>query len=147
MTQRDKFGALAMTAVMVLAVFATGALVGTAAGNHVANHAANQDAGDVPDDNRSENATDAFGLQVSEFVHSLLASNDTSNESIGQQVSAFVTANNPGADKRPDHAGPDGNETQGPPDHAGGNGNGADAEAGGNGNGNGGGPPEHAKND
>lgn len=58
------------------------------------------------EDERDENATDAFGLEVSAFVHSLLEDRDDDDRGIGQRVSAFVTANNPGADHRPDHAGP-----------------------------------------
>lgn len=54
---------------------------------------------------------DAFGQEVSAFVHSLLEERDDSERGIGQQVSEFVRNNNPGADKRPDHAGP--------PDHVG----------------------------
>ena len=94
------------------------------------------------------NATNSgvFGQQVSNFVQSLLDSNETG---IGPQVAEFVTANNPG--NAPDHAGPpehagpgDENESEnetksnGPPEHAG-----NDKDKGndkGNGNGNGGGP-------
>jgi hypothetical protein len=82
-----------------------------------------------------DDETDAFGQRVQAFVHELLASGD-SGPGIGQAVSEFVTANNPGADNRPDHAGPpadagpgmndsDDNETveeddeRGPPEHAG----------------------------
>lgn len=53
-----------------------------------------------------ENVSDAFGQEVSAFVHSLLEDKNGTNTSIGRMVSEFVTANNPGADKRPDHAGP-----------------------------------------
>ena len=105
-----------------------------------------------------ENGTNAsFGQQVSAFVQSLLASGETG---IGQQVSEFVRANNPGNAPdhagppedagKPDHAGPgDANETATeneteadepvPPAHAGGN----DETTGGD-RGNGGGPPAHA---
>lgn len=85
-------------------------------------------------DNGSENGTDetdAFGQRVSAFVHELL-SNESVEGGIGPLVAEFVVANNPGADHRPDHAGPpawvfgdDGNETErgpgnaGPPEHAG----------------------------
>ncbi|WP_255151624.1 collagen-like triple helix repeat-containing protein [Halorarius halobius] len=103
------------------------------------------------DDNETENETDAFGMEVSAFVHSLLDGN-TTNESIGQQVSEFVTANNPGADNRPDHAGPPedrgpGNETErGPPENAGPDGDterGPPEDKGPDGNETGG-PPENA---
>ncbi|SFS11756.1 hypothetical protein SAMN05216559_3938 [Halomicrobium zhouii] len=107
------------------------------------------------------NGTDAaFGHQVSWFVQKLLGNGETD---IGQQVSEFVRANNPG--NAPDHAGPpahagpgDGNESvdenesanetnggNGPPAHAGGPDEGdGDAEGSASGNGNGGGPPAHA---
>lgn len=70
-------------------------------------------------ENETENETDAFGLEVSAFVHGVLASNDTSNATVGQMVSEYVTANNPGAEHRPDWAGPDGDKRQGPPDDKG----------------------------
>lgn len=74
-----------------------------------------------------DNASDAFGQEVSAFVHSLLDDDDREG-GIGQAVSEFVTANNPGADKRPDHAGPPedrgpkdkADKQNGPPEHAGG---------------------------
>jgi len=63
-----------------------------------------------------------FGQRVAAFVHDLLDSGDYDGN-IGQAVSEFVTENNPGADNRPDDAGPpedrgddeDGDE-QGPPE-------------------------------
>jgi hypothetical protein len=78
-----------------------------------------------------ENETDAFGQEVAAYIKALLSGNETA---IGPMVSDFVTGNNPGADNRPDHAGPpedrddyaddgDANETdgdeQGPPEDAG----------------------------
>jgi hypothetical protein len=78
-----------------------------------------------------ENETDAFGQEVAAYIEALLSGNETA---IGPMVSDFVTGNNPGADNRPDHAGPpedrdddaddgDANETdgdeQGPPEDAG----------------------------
>ena len=66
----------------------------------------------------TENETDAFGQQVASFV-AVLQSENTTDTDIGPAVSEFVTANNPGADNRPDHAGPPENKTdtgeQGPP--------------------------------
>lgn len=70
---------------------------------------------------------DIFGQRVSAFVHDLLSDEDREG-GIGQAVSEFVTSNNPGADKRPDHAGPPedrgpkdkADKEPGPPDHAGG---------------------------
>lgn len=55
-----------------------------------------------------EDEEESFGETVSSFVHQLLNGEDDGDErSIGQAVSAFVTANNPGnaSEKRPDHAG------------------------------------------
>jgi hypothetical protein len=63
-----------------------------------------------------------FGHWVSAFVHSLLDSDDIEEGNLGQAVSEFVTENNPGADNRPDHAGPPGDddgEERGPPENAG----------------------------
>ena len=61
-----------------------------------------------------------FGHWVSAFVHSLLDSEDHDERNLGQIVSAFVTENNPGADNRPDHAGPDGEGGErGPPEDRG----------------------------
>lgn len=95
------------------------------------------------EDERDENATDAFGLEVSAFVHSLLEDRDDDDRGIGQMVSAFVTANNPGADHRPDHAGPpedrgegaSDDKRQGPPEDKGPNAQGADDR------------PDHANDD
>ena len=59
-----------------------------------------------------------FGHWVSAFVHSLLDSDDLEERNLGQMVSEFVTENNPGADNRPDHAGPPEDGERGPPsDH------------------------------
>jgi hypothetical protein len=61
-----------------------------------------------------------FGHWVSAFVHSLIDSEDLEERNLGQAVSAFVTENNPGADNRPDHAGPDGERSErGPPEDRG----------------------------
>ena len=79
-----------------------------------------------------------FGHWVSAFVHSLLDSDDLEERNLGQAVSEFVTENNPGADNRPDHAGPPGDddgEERGPPEHAGPPGDDDDEERG---------PPENA---
>ena len=84
----------------------------------------------LTDENRENQP---FGHWVSAFVHSLLDSEDSEERNLGQMVSEFVTENNPGADNRPDHAGPpedrrdgddaegedDDDDERGPPDHAG----------------------------
>jgi hypothetical protein len=49
------------------------------------------------------NETDAFGQEVSAYVEQLLSGD---HAGVGPMVSEFVTENNPGADNRPDHAGP-----------------------------------------
>ncbi|MCG1004378.1 MULTISPECIES: hypothetical protein [Halobacterium] len=81
------------------------------------------------------NATDSFGQRVSAFVEQLKANGNMS----GQAVSAFVVANNPGADNRPDHVDPgpkdDGDDEESEKGNNG-NGNGAGAANGNNGNGN-----------
>ncbi|MEF8841857.1 MAG: hypothetical protein V5A62_09570 [Haloarculaceae archaeon] len=76
-----------------------------------------------------EDSDEPFGHWVSAFVHSLLDSEDSEERNLGQMVSEFVTENNPGADDRPDHAGPPedrGNDDEededgerGPPEDAG----------------------------
>lgn len=89
------------------------------------------------EDEKDENATDAFGLEVSAFVHSLLEDRGDEDRGIGQMVSAFVTANNPGADHRPDHAGPPedrgegaaDDKRQGPPEDKGPNAQNGDEDA------------------
>lgn len=82
--------------------------------------------------NESEDGNDRFGLRVSMFVHNLIT--DPGNNTIlGQTISEWVTANNPGSEHRSDKANPGGNST-GPPEHAGTNSD------------NGQGPPDHAKN-
>ncbi|MFB6171460.1 MAG: hypothetical protein ABEJ23_02925 [Haloarculaceae archaeon] len=66
-----------------------------------------------------------FGLRVSAFVHRLLG-NET-DQPLGWMISKFVTANNPGAAHRPDHAGPKDEHARGPPwdqDHGAENGSG-----------------------
>lgn len=69
-------------------------------------------------------APDAFGQRVSAFVHELL-DDRPHDKPFGQLVSGFVTANNPGAAQRPDHAGPPAHAgpkddgERGPPAHAG----------------------------
>ncbi|WP_136688458.1 hypothetical protein [Halorhabdus amylolytica] len=96
-----------------------------------------------------DDVEEAFGQQVQAFVHRLLAS---SGPGIGPAVSEFVTENNPGADNRPDHAGPpahagpgenvtddDDRDKRGPPEHAGAGGNEADDD-----DRDKRGPPEHA---
>lgn len=52
----------------------------------------------------TEREFDSFGQRVSWFVHSLLG--DDHSDGLGQLVSDFVRSHNHGADKRPDHAGP-----------------------------------------
>ncbi|WP_458185746.1 hypothetical protein [Haladaptatus sp. NG-WS-4] len=47
---------------------------------------------------------DAFGQQVLAFVHKLLSGEDVKHP--GRVISDWVTQNTPGADKKPDHAGP-----------------------------------------
>lgn len=60
------------------------------------------------DDNETtdENVTDGFGQNVSSFVHNLLENHNETNKSVGMLVSEFVTENNPGAEKRSNHASP-----------------------------------------
>lgn len=91
---------------------------------------------------------DSFGQMVTDYVHSILKGDaGDENKTVGQQVATFVVENNPG--NAPDHAGPpdqagsldhagpDGDEEQGPPEHAGQNeNNGTDDERG---------PPDHAR--
>ena len=81
-----------------------------------------------------------FGQMVSSFVQEMLNGGEDDG-ALGQLVSEYVTSNNPGSDKKPDHAGKpddagksdgagksgdvgqqdatDGNESQGPPENAG----------------------------
>jgi hypothetical protein len=100
-----------------------------------------EDEGFVPPDG-------PFGQQVVAFVDYLQNSDDSEERNLGQAISSWVTANNPGADNRPDHAGPpsdrgpnadeergppedkgpNADEERGPPDHAGPDGDDADAE-------------------
>ena len=58
----------------------------------------------------------SFGQMVSAFVHQMLNAGDREGP-LGRAVSAFVTANNPGSEHRPDHAGKPADA--GKPDHAG----------------------------
>lgn len=144
-------------------------------GNETDDNETDADGNETVDENGTDdsNATDdrPFGQVVTAFVHGLIdGSNDTNdtnttNDSavpLGQQIAAFVVANNPG--NAPDHAGPGGqpphagagNETgkpahagganeTGQPDHAGQPGDekrgGPDKDNGG------GGPPAHAGRD
>lgn len=86
----------------------------------------------------SSEAEAPFGQLLTSWLHNLV---DAGNATIiGQTVSEWVTANNPGSEHRSDKANPGGN---GPPEHAT---NSTDAGKHG-GNGNGGGPPDHANND
>lgn len=87
-----------------------------------------------------DSETDAFGQEMSSFVHSLLESNETDGP-IGPLVASYAVENNPG--NAPAHAGPPEwlvNESidkePGPPDHAG--------PGGDDGNDSAGGPPAHA---
>jgi len=61
-----------------------------------------------------------FGQWVSSYVHQLQDEGYFGAE-FGQKVSEFATENNPGADRKPDHAGPnhDDDDRRGPPAHAG----------------------------
>lgn len=102
-----KLFALVATVLVVGMVFGPGVVAGASA--------ANDDAGNDETDDRDGNATDAFGFHVSAFVHELVEDDNETNESIGQQVSAFVTANNPGNASA--NAGPPENVTQGPPEN------------------------------
>lgn len=78
-------------------------------------------------------ADDPFGLRLTSWLHNLIT--DPANGTIlGQSVSEFVTANNPGSEHRSDKANPGGNAT-GPPEHA------VNKSAGNNS-----GPPDHAVN-
>lgn len=52
---------------------------------------------------------EAFGQRVSGLVHRVMSANDT-NGSLGEYVSEFVTANNPGADEKADNANGNGGE-------------------------------------
>jgi hypothetical protein len=88
-----------------------------------------------------EDSDQPFGHWVSAFVHSLLDSEDTEERNLGQMVSEFVTENNPGADNRPDHAGPPedrGNDEDGEDGEDDGDERGPPADAG---------PPEDRGND
>jgi hypothetical protein len=67
-----------------------------------------------------------FGLWISSYVDRLKQDGYFGKE-FGQKVSEFATENNPGADNRPDHAGPkdergaasaEGDDERGPPEHA-----------------------------
>lgn len=143
MRSRYKLFALFATVLLALSVFAPAAVAGAAATNH---EAGNDDggAGNAPADDgagNQSNASDAFGLNVSSFVHELLANGTTDNQSIGHMVANFVLANNPAADKIPDHAGPPENgtgpknatgppEDAGPPEDRGGDGGGPPDDAG-----------------
>jgi hypothetical protein len=166
MSSKTRTLAIALSAVLVLSVLGSGlALAGTASA--MANNA---DDGDVEDDGNETNDARPFGQVVSAYVHGLIdGSNDTNDTNatndtavpLGQQIAAFVVANNPG--NAPDHAGPGGqpdhagagNETGKPahagpgnetsqPDHAGPDGEDDDGDADDD---NGGGPPAHAGND
>ena len=95
-----------------------------------------------------------LGQQVQAFVQDLLSSD--SDESIGQQIAAFVRSHTgpehagPPEDRGPDNEtergppedrGTDNETDRGPPEDAGNGGNGT-GNGNGNGNGNGGGPPQ-----
>ena len=71
-----------------------------------------EDLSTVAPEEEPENAS--FGSDVSAFVHSLIHEDEGN---VGQQVSAFVVANNPG--NAPDHAGPPAGNQTGPPEDAG----------------------------
>lgn len=89
---------------------------------------------------------DNFGQEMSAFVHRLMEKVDTANGDFGKAVSDYATSNNPGADKKPEHAGPPDDRGKDASGNGNGNGNGGGPpdHANGNGNGNGGGPPDHA---
>jgi hypothetical protein len=108
-----KLFALVATVLMVGMVFGPGVVAGASA--------ANDDAGNDETDDRDGNATDAFGVHVSAFVHQLVEDDNETNESLGQQISSYVTANNPGNASA--NAGPPENVTQGPPEDKGPDGN------------------------
>lgn len=59
---------------------------------------------------------EAFGQRLTAWLHNLL--DPGNNTLLGQTVSEWVTANNPGAENRSDKANPGGNGS-GPPEHAG----------------------------
>lgn len=155
MRSKTKLFALAATVMLALTVFAPAATATVAtAGNDAGN---GSDAGNTEDDagNAPTNETNgSFGMQVSEFVHKLMSSDNVSkNETFGQVVSDWVVANNPGAEKRPDHAGKPEQEgpkagnasgNSGDPPGQAGNAPGNSGNGGGNGGGHGGGPPDHA---
>ena len=83
-----------------------------------------------------------FGQWVSSYVHQLRDDGYFGAE-FGQKVSEFATENNPGADKRPDHAGP--NEQAGDEEtESSGEADGATGPAPEDGNR---GPPAHAQNE
>lgn len=167
MRSRYKLFALFGVLVLVLSVFAPAALAASPAvqqeggnqtdgtpsdGNVTDGNTTdgNVTDGNVTDGNVSDgNVTDgndtnvSFGQMVSAFVHSLVSDdgNETDRPGIGHAVANFVLANNPAADKIPDHAGPPENGT-GPPEHAGPPENGDDEED--DEDDRGGGPPAHA---
>jgi hypothetical protein len=102
-----------------------------------------------------------FGQWISSYVQQLQTSGYF-GPGLGQKVSEFATENNPGAEKRPDHAGPpddagatvddetnatdedEDEDTRGPPDHAK-QGDGSEDAAAEDGEDDERGPPEHAK--
>lgn len=153
-----KLLAIAGAALLVTLTFAPAAVAAASVTD------GNDDGGNAPEDPGNAPAdVGNFGLQVSDFVHELLSEeNLPENETFGTVVSEFVLANNPAADKIPDHAGPPahagnasnasdagnagatGASGQGPPADAGQSGN-ASAQGADNGQsgGQGGGPPDH----
>lgn len=109
---RQNVLALSMTTLVLFAALATGAgALGVTAAS-----------GNTDDSDEAGNVGEStFGQQVSTFVHSLQADNETDGP-LGLRVANFVLANNPAADNIPDHAGPpdnrtESNETRGPPEN------------------------------
>lgn len=105
----------------------------TADANETENETA--DANETEVENETENGSanasdDAFGQLVSDFVHGMLGNQTNSTQPLGWFVSEYVTANNPGADKRPDHAGPPNVTERVPPWERGGTAGGPSADAG-----------------
>lgn len=123
MRSKTKLFALVAAVLMVMSVFAVPAAAGSTM--TAANDSTNDEVDDGDDGNETENETenvtdnesDAFGQEVSAFVHDVLSSNDTDNTTVGHLVANFVLENNPAADKIPDHAGPPENQTRGPPEN------------------------------
>lgn len=61
---------------------------------------------ETDDEKEEDDAQMSFGQEVSSFVQGMLDAGEEDGP-LGTYVSEYVTSNNPGADKKPDHAGPE----------------------------------------